>query len=68
MLGIEVKNIIYYIENDIQTLKAFEKGKGKWKTNVINILGKPKIGKPEIRALRYNNLTITICMENMILQ
>ncbi|CAD0009874.1 hypothetical protein [Flavobacterium chungangense] len=58
--GIEVKNIIYYIENDLQTLKAFEKGKVKWETNVIKILGKPKIGKPEIRALQYNNLTITI--------
>ncbi|MFC5978015.1 hypothetical protein [Flavobacterium salmonis] len=32
----------------------------KWETNVIKILGKPKIGKPEIRALQYNNLTITI--------
>ncbi|WP_269236423.1 hypothetical protein [Flavobacterium flavigenum] len=60
MRGIEVANIIYYIENDLQTLKAYENGKVKWETNIIKILGNPKIGKPEIRVLTFNNLTITI--------
>ena len=60
MRGIEVKGIVFYIEDDLQTLVAYENGKEKWRNNVIELYGKPQVGKPEIRALTYNNLTITI--------
>jgi hypothetical protein len=40
--GLENKAIIFFIENDNQTLSAYENGKLKWKTNVIKVCGKPK--------------------------
>ncbi|MFB3387556.1 hypothetical protein [Flavobacterium sp. LAR06] len=30
MRGIKSKNVVYYIEKDIQTLSAYENGKLKW--------------------------------------
>lgn len=52
MRGIESKNIIYYIEKDIQTLSAYKNGKLKWQTNIISVCGKPNVGKPEIRVIK----------------
>ena len=51
--GIESKNgTIYFVEKDKKTLTAYENGKVKWKTNIIEICGQPTVGLPEIRYLR----------------
>jgi len=52
--GIEKNNIIYYVENDLQTVSAYKNDKLIWKTNVISVCGKPKVGRPEIRYIGYN--------------
>lgn len=52
--GIKKDNIIYYVENDLQTISAYKKSKLKWQTNVISVCGKPKKGNPEIRYVGYN--------------
>ncbi|MBC7438414.1 MAG: hypothetical protein H7250_00310 [Flavobacterium sp.] len=60
MRGIRNKKTIYFIEKDMQTLSAYEKGKLKWKTNIIAVCGEPKVGKSEIRFLKFNEKTRTI--------
>ncbi|WP_338647899.1 hypothetical protein V5J73_04490 [Flavobacterium sp. KS-LB2] len=52
MRGIKSNNTVYYIEKDIQTLSAYEKGKLKWQTNIISVCGKPSVGKSEIRVIK----------------
>lgn len=52
--GIKKNNILYYVEDDLQTVCAYKNDKLIWKTNVISVCGKPKVGKPEIRYLGYN--------------
>ncbi|PWB28132.1 hypothetical protein [Flavobacterium sp. HTF] len=58
--GIKKNNIIYYVENDLQTISAYKKSKLKWQTNVISVCGKPKVGEPEIRYVGYNTNKLLI--------
>jgi hypothetical protein len=58
--GIEVKQTVYFIENDNQTLSAYENGKLKWKTNVIKVCGKPKVGEPKIRYIKLSEKVIKV--------
>ena len=58
--GIEDKETVYFIENDNQTLSAYENGKLKWKTNVIKVCGKPKVGEPKIRYIKLNEKVIKV--------
>jgi len=60
--GIKKNNIIYYVENDLQTISAYKGSKLKWQTNVISICGKPKNGSPEIRYVGYNTDKLLIVM------
>lgn len=60
--GIKKNNIIYYVENDLQTISAYKRSKLKWQTNVISVCGKPKLGNPEIRYVGYNANKLLIVM------
>lgn len=60
--GIKKNNIIYYVENDLQTISAYKRSKLKWQTNVISVCGKPKVGEPEIRYIGYNTNKLLIVM------
>lgn len=60
--GIKKDNVIYYVENDLQTISAYKNNKLKWQTNVISACGKPKIGEPEIRYVGYNTNQLVIVM------
>lgn len=60
--GIKKNNIVYYVENDLQTISAYKRKKLKWQTNVISICGKPKNGNPEIRYVGYNSDKLLIVM------
>ncbi|MDR7372200.1 hypothetical protein [Flavobacterium aquidurense] len=60
--GIKKNNIVYYVENDLQTISAYKRNKLKWQTNVISICGKPKTGEPEIRYVGYNADKLLIVM------
>ena len=51
--GIEIDEIIYYVEKDLQTLSAYKNNKLKWQTNIISFCGKPTVGKSEIRYLKF---------------
>ena len=61
MRGIKSRKVIYFIENDLQTISAYRNGKLKWKTNIISVCGKPGVGKSEIRhvKLEYGKLFVT---------
>jgi hypothetical protein len=58
--GIEDKETVYFIENDNQTLSAYKNGKLKWKTNVIKVCGKPKVGEPKVRYIKLNEKVIQV--------
>lgn len=58
--GIKKDNIIYYVENDLQTISAYKRSKLKWQTNVISACGKPKVGEPQIRYVGYNTNKLLI--------
>ena len=58
--GIEDKVIVYFIENDNQTLSAYENGKLKWQTNIIEVCGEPKVGEPKIRYIKLTEKVIKI--------
>lgn len=60
MRGIEVNNVIYYIEKDMQTVSAYEKGILKWQTNIISVCGKPGVGKAEVRCLKAKEKTLLV--------
>ncbi|QSW88189.1 MULTISPECIES: hypothetical protein [Flavobacterium] len=60
--GIKKNNMIYYVENDLQTISAYKRSKLKWQTNVISVCGKPKVGNPEIRYVGYNTDKLLIVM------
>jgi hypothetical protein len=60
--GIKKNNMIYYVENDLQTISAYKKKKLKWQTNVISVCGNPKKGNPEIRYVGYNTNKLLIVM------
>jgi len=64
--GIKKNNIIYYVENDLQTISAYKRSKLKWQTNVISVCGEPKVGDPQIRYVGYdtNKLLIIIGKHN----
>lgn len=66
--GIKKNNIIYYVENDLQTISAYKRSKLKWQTNVISVCGEPKKGEPEIRYVGYNSnkLLIVIGKHNFV--
>ena len=51
--GIETKSgTIYYIEKDKQTITAYENGKIKWQSNIIEECGVPPVGPAAIRFIR----------------
>jgi len=58
--GIKKDNIIYYVENDLQTISAYKRSKLKWQTNVISVCGEPKVGDPQIRYVGYNTNKLLI--------
>jgi hypothetical protein len=58
--GIEDKETVYFIENDNQTLSAYKNGKLKWKTNIIKVCGKPKVGEPKVRYIKLNEKVIQV--------
>ena len=58
--GIANKNIVYFIEDDNQTLSAYENGKLKWQTNIIKVCGKPKVGEPKIRHIKLRDKVIDV--------
>jgi hypothetical protein len=60
--GIKKNNIVYYVENDLQTISAYKRSKLKWQTNVISVCGKPKVGEPQIRYVGYNTNKLLIVM------
>ncbi|GAA3777707.1 hypothetical protein [Flavobacterium ginsengiterrae] len=60
--GIKKNNIIYYVENDLQTISAYKRKKLKWQTNVISVCGKPKLGEAQIRYVGYNSDKLLIVM------
>jgi hypothetical protein len=59
--GIESKTgIIYFVEKDLQTLSAYEKGKVLWQTNIITTCGKPAIGEPAIRYIKLDTGKVNV--------
>jgi hypothetical protein len=52
MRGIKSEKVIYFVENDLQTISAYRNGKLKWKTNIISVCGEPSVGKSEIRYMK----------------
>ncbi|MWB93334.1 hypothetical protein GON26_03110 [Flavobacterium sp. GA093] len=58
--GIENIETIYYVENDLQTVSAYQNNILQWQTNVILVCGKPTVGKPEIRYIKYEKTTLLI--------
>ena len=51
--GIESRDeVIYYVENDLQTMTAYKNGGILWQVNIIEACGIPKDGKPAIRYFR----------------
>lgn len=65
--GIETETKeIYFVENDNKTISAFKNRKLKWKTNVIEKCGKPKVGKSEIRfiEIRENKIFVVYGKHN----
>ncbi|RED23480.1 hypothetical protein BD847_2537 [Flavobacterium cutihirudinis] len=60
--GIEKNGTLYFVEKDLQTISAYKNNKLLWQTNVITICGKPKVGEPKIRYLKYKTekLFVTI--------
>ena len=55
MRGIEYHKTIYFLEDDLQNISAYENGKLKWRTNVISICKKPSVGKSEIRYMKLKD-------------
>ncbi|WP_264554127.1 hypothetical protein [Flavobacterium sp. N2038] len=53
--GIKKNNIVYYVEDDMQTISAYKRSKLKWQTNVISVCGEPKKGEPQIKYVGYNS-------------
>ena len=59
--GLEyIGNITFYFENKTQTILAFQNEKIKWKANVMNICGKPSVGKSKIRSIQIKNNCLKI--------
>ena len=54
--GIKDRNgLIYYVEKDLQTLTAYENNNTKWKSNIIDVCGKPYMGEPKITSIKLND-------------
>jgi hypothetical protein len=52
---------VYYVEDDLQTVTAYEKENKKiWTLNIIKVLGKPKVGKPIIRFIKLSQNTLHV--------
>jgi len=60
MRGIELNRIVYFVEKDLQSVAAYKSGKQIWRTNVISVCGKPSIGKPEIRHIKYSRSKLLV--------
>ena len=60
MRGIKNNKIIYFVENNLQTVSAYENGKLKWETNIIAVCGKPEVGKSEIRYVKLEEDKLVI--------
>lgn len=58
--GIENNKVVYFIENDNQTLSAYENGKLKWKTNIIKVFGKSEVGESKIRYIKLTKKVIKV--------
>jgi hypothetical protein len=58
--GIESESkVLYYVESDMQTITAFQRGLVKWKVN-ISTCGKPEVGEPIIRCIKLINDKILV--------
>jgi hypothetical protein len=56
MRGINYKNIIYYIEKDLETITAYqENGSIKWQMQMKDIFECPCVGEPGIRFIMIGN-------------
>ncbi|TDW48995.1 hypothetical protein EV144_103516 [Flavobacterium sp. 270] len=53
--GIKKDKMIYYVENDLQTISAYKRSKLKWQTNITSVCGKLKSGEAQIRYMGYNS-------------
>lgn len=51
---------VYFVENDLQTISAYENQKKIWQKNILKVLGKPRVGKPFIRYLILSDTTLTV--------
>jgi hypothetical protein len=53
--GIEssTKNI-FYVDESMQTLIAFQNGQVKWRADIIKTCGKPFVGQPSIRYIKLD--------------
>jgi len=53
--GIRYKDVVYYVENDLNTIRAYQKdGKVKWEVNFIKKFTSEVIGEREIRYLHID--------------
>lgn len=53
-------NITFYFEKKTQTILAYQDGKVKWKEKVIEVCGKPSVGKSEIRKIQITSKGLKI--------
>ncbi|WP_433832283.1 hypothetical protein [Flavobacterium anhuiense] len=60
--GIEKNNVIYFVEEDLQTISAYKNNKLLWQTNVITVCGKPKVGESKIRYFKYKPEKLFVIM------
>lgn len=52
--------VVYFVQNDLQSIVAFEKEKILWKVNVISLCGNAAVGKNEIRFLKLEKDTLIV--------
>lgn len=52
---------VYYVSDDMQTISAYENENERiWQLNLIEKLGKPKVGKPFIRFMKLKEKSLYI--------
>ncbi|MGK4568135.1 hypothetical protein [Flavobacterium sp. 3HN19-14] len=52
--GFKYKGIVYFVENDMQTIKALKKGKLFWEKNVVLECEKSKSSKLQIQKIKLH--------------
>jgi len=59
--GIKDKDdIVYYVENNLKILTAYENDRIKWRINILKACGNPDVGAYEIRFIRLKGNKIFI--------